>query len=80
MIGWNIRNLREARDLSQRALAKPLGITYQQIQKYENGQNRISAAHLYNLSVILECSTEDFFRRDLEDIRHFEEISHSLTD
>jgi transcriptional regulator with XRE-family HTH domain len=34
--------------MSQHALGKALGITFQQIQKYENGTNRISAARLFD--------------------------------
>ncbi|MEI9899180.1 MAG: helix-turn-helix transcriptional regulator [Hyphomicrobium sp.] len=64
VIGRNIRLRREARGLSQRGLAKVLGVTYQQVQKFESGRNRISAAQLYQLAVLFDCSTEGFFRSD----------------
>jgi transcriptional regulator with XRE-family HTH domain len=67
IVGWNIRQLRRARHFSQTRLGKALDITYQQIQKFENGQNSISAAQLAILAVVLNCSMEDFFRRDPED-------------
>ena len=39
--------------LSQTALADAMGLTFQQLQKYEHGANRISASRLYDLSQIL---------------------------
>lgn len=51
-IGRRIRDLRKAVGLSQEQIAQNLGITFQQIQKYENGKNRVSASAL-----ILICQT-----------------------
>ncbi len=45
-VGLRLRELRKARGMSQEALGKALGITFQQIQKYERGSNRISASML----------------------------------
>jgi transcriptional regulator with XRE-family HTH domain len=45
-IGGRIRDLRRALGMSQEQVAKNLGITFQQIQKYENGKNRVSASAL----------------------------------
>ncbi|GGB33392.1 hypothetical protein GCM10011505_13600 [Tistrella bauzanensis] len=53
-IGRRIRALRLARGLSQEACSSRLGISFQQLQKYEKGQNRISACSLYRLAGILE--------------------------
>jgi len=47
--------------LSQEKLAERLGITFQQIQKYERGQNRISAGRLFRLSQLLEVEVAYFF-------------------
>jgi transcriptional regulator with XRE-family HTH domain len=44
-----IRNRRRAIEMSQTRLAQQLGVTFQQIQKYESGKNRLSAARLYEI-------------------------------
>jgi transcriptional regulator with XRE-family HTH domain len=46
MVGLRIRELRRAKDMSQAVLGDRLGITFQQIQKYERGTNRVSASML----------------------------------
>src|SRR5579875_2681660 len=45
-VGLRLRTLRKSRGMSQDQLGKALGITFQQIQKYERGTNRISASML----------------------------------
>ena len=45
-VGARIRLLRKLRGLSQQALAEAAGVTFQQIQKYERGANRVSASML----------------------------------
>ena len=52
--------------LSQPALAKTLGITFQQIQKYERGSNRIVASRLYRLSQVLRVPIQYFFQDLIE--------------
>ena len=47
--------------LSQERLAERVGITFQQIQKYENGANRVSASRLYEFSKVLEIPVGFFF-------------------
>jgi transcriptional regulator with XRE-family HTH domain len=47
--------------LSQKDLAQLCGITFQQIQKYESADNRISASRLFDLSVALQTPVEFFF-------------------
>ena len=47
VIGQKIREGRMLRDVSQEDLAAKFGITFQQVQKYENGRNRVSASRLY---------------------------------
>ena len=59
-----IKRLRERRmllGLSQAALANGLGITFQQVQKYESGSNRISAGKLYGCAELLDVPPEHFF-------------------
>ena len=47
--------------MSQEKLGEAVGVTFQQVQKYEKGQNRIGASRLYDLSRILEVRVEFFF-------------------
>ncbi len=47
--------------MSQTKLADALGLTFQQVQKYENGTNRISASRLFDLTRVLDVSIEHFF-------------------
>lgn len=60
-IGQHIRRRREFLNLSQKSLAQDLGVTSQQIQKYESGSNMISAVRLYHVSHILKVSLAFFF-------------------
>ena len=47
LVGRNIRLLRLSRGMTQTELAEAIGATFQQIQKYEKGQNRTSAGRLF---------------------------------
>jgi transcriptional regulator with XRE-family HTH domain len=60
-VGSRIRMRRLTLDLSQEALAKKLGLTFQQVQKYEKGVNRVSASRLLQLSNILQVPVPFFF-------------------
>src|SRR5712671_5314779 len=60
-IGERIRSRRIRGGVSQENLGKPLGITFQQIQKYEKGTNRVSAGRLLKIAEVLECDVVDFF-------------------
>jgi transcriptional regulator with XRE-family HTH domain len=60
-IGKRLRELRITRRVSQSDLGKVLGITFQQIQKFERGDNRITASQLFRLSKHLGVSVEYFF-------------------
>ncbi len=61
IVGTQLRQRRSLLGLSQEKLAEQLGITFQQIQKYENGANRISASRLYELSQALNIPVSFFF-------------------
>ena len=61
VIGSAIRLARKTKRLSQGNLGKILGVTYQQIQKYEKGKNCISALKLYRISRELGFPLEFFF-------------------
>ena len=52
-VGINVRTWRIARGMSQAELAERLGITFQQVQKYEIGHNRMSTGRLAKAAVIL---------------------------
>lgn len=60
-VGRRIRLLRGLRKYSQEKLAKALGITFQQVQKYERGTNRVGASRLYDLAQILDVPVGFFF-------------------
>jgi len=60
-VGARIGLRRSALGLSQSALAQQLGISFQQVQKYETGQNRISASRLHRAATVLGTSVDTFF-------------------
>ena len=60
-VGGRVRLRRVFLGYSQEKLANALGLTFQQIQKYERGANRISASKLYELSRILNVPVTYFF-------------------
>jgi transcriptional regulator with XRE-family HTH domain len=62
-LGERIRHRRRELGLSQSALGGKLGITFQQIQKYENGTNRVSATMLMKLSDALAMSVSDLLQQ-----------------
>ncbi len=55
-VGLRLRTLRKSKGMSQEQLGKALGITFQQIQKYERGTNRISASMLVKSARTLSVS------------------------
>ncbi|MFG5119405.1 helix-turn-helix domain-containing protein [Methylorubrum sp. POS3] len=61
LIGLRLTALRKARGLSQAALGAAVGITFQQIQKYERGRNRIGAGRLQTFARIFEVPVATFF-------------------
>ena len=60
-IGRRVRERRIALGLSQSELAEKLGISFQQVQKYESGANRISGSRLWDISTVLETAVSYFF-------------------
>lgn len=60
-VGARIALRRAALGLSQTALAERLGISFQQLQKYETGANRISASRLHRLAMATGAAPADFF-------------------
>ncbi|NVJ98587.1 MAG: helix-turn-helix transcriptional regulator [Alphaproteobacteria bacterium] len=60
-VGRRLRDRRRALDLSQQDIANILNISYQQVQKYESGQNRVSAGRLYLLGHIMKTDVSYFY-------------------
>lgn len=60
-VGARIRLLRKVRGLSQQALADAAGVTFQQIQKYERGANRVSASMLSRIAQTLQTPMAEMF-------------------
>ncbi|WP_182085309.1 helix-turn-helix transcriptional regulator [Aureimonas sp. ME7] len=60
-IGERIAQARRLRGWSLQAVAREVGVTYQQIRKYELGQNRIAASTLYQLAKVLQLDPGYFF-------------------
>ena len=93
-VGARVRMLRILKGFSQKRLADELGITFQQVQKYEGGSNRISAGRLAAIAGLLGVTTAELFadvanspadapliereREALELLRHFRELPPEL--
>ncbi len=60
-VGARVRQRRALLGMNQTILGKALGVSFRQVQKYENGTNRIPASRLYDLSRVLDVSIEHFF-------------------
>lgn len=60
-VGRKIREARVLNGLSQTALAQKVGITFQQLQKYESAANRVSCSRLYDLARVLGVPAQSFF-------------------
>ncbi len=60
-VGRRVRQRRTLLGMSQTTLGDTLGLSFQQVQKYENGTNRISASRIFNLSRVLDVPVEFFF-------------------
>lgn len=62
IVGENLRHLREYCELSLEYVGDRMEVSYQQVQKYEKGANRISASKLYKAGEILNCQVSEFFQ------------------
>jgi transcriptional regulator with XRE-family HTH domain len=61
LIGRNIRVHRLAKEMTQEVLGEGLGVTFQQVQKYEKGTNRVGSGRLYEIAEILEVPVQSLF-------------------
>jgi transcriptional regulator with XRE-family HTH domain len=60
-VGGRVRLRRTLLGMSQEKLGEALGLTFQQVQKYERGANRVGASRLYDLSCVLDVPITFFF-------------------
>ena len=60
-VGSRVRLRRMLLGMSQERLGNSMGLTFQQVQKYEKGANRIGASRLYHISKILDAPVGFFF-------------------
>ncbi len=60
-VGKRIKEIRTIRGLTQSNVADHLGISFQQLQKYETGANRVSASRMFELSKLLDITPSFFF-------------------
>src|SRR6201988_4210086 len=60
-VGSRVRLRRALLGMSQEKLGEAIGLTFQQVQKYERGANRVGASRLYDLSRVLDVPVSFFF-------------------
>jgi transcriptional regulator with XRE-family HTH domain len=61
MVGLNIRIFRLAKDMSQTELGRAIGVSFQQVQKYENGYNRVGSSRLAKIAETLGVPVNRLF-------------------
>jgi len=64
LVGQRVRAYRLARRMSQTALAEKVGVTFQQVQKYEKGTNRIGSSRLKKISNVLGVGIASLFAEE----------------
>jgi transcriptional regulator with XRE-family HTH domain len=60
-VGSKVRERRKVKGLTQAQVATELGISFQQMQKYETGSNRISSSKLFEIAKFMDCPITYFF-------------------
>lgn len=61
VVGQNVRRIRTLRGMSQTNLGEALGLTFQQVQKYEKGTNRMGSSTLVRTCAALKCGMDELF-------------------
>ncbi|RUW70649.1 MULTISPECIES: helix-turn-helix transcriptional regulator [unclassified Mesorhizobium] len=79
-VGRQIAMVRVQSDVSQAQLARSIGITFQQLQKYENARNRVSASMIYEIGRSLGVPVSRFFEGLPENAKSGHEASRLRTD
>ena len=64
-VGERIREIRKSKGMTQKDLAKHIGVKFQQVQKYECALNRVSASKLWMIAELLEVKVRDLFGEEL---------------
>jgi transcriptional regulator with XRE-family HTH domain len=67
LVGRNVRVRRLAGGFTQGELGAKLGVTFQQVQKYEKGINRIGSGRLYEIAEIFEVPVKSFFEGETKE-------------
>ncbi|HEV7368994.1 helix-turn-helix transcriptional regulator [Arenibaculum sp.] len=75
-VGQRLRLRRMLKGISQERLGEKLGLTFQQIQKYERGINRIGASRLYEIAQILDVPIGYFFEEMPEQVAALADAHH----
>jgi transcriptional regulator with XRE-family HTH domain len=78
-VGARLRQRRTLLGMSQEKLAAAFGVSFQQIQKYERGANRVSASRLHQLTRILNVPVGYFFE-GIVDLQHNGSTAHPAND
>jgi transcriptional regulator with XRE-family HTH domain len=79
LVGRNVRLFRKVKGLSQTELGDAIGVTFQQVQKYENGANRVGPSRLASISKTLGVPIERFFEGTQQSHTLSDPISEVLT-
>lgn len=61
IVGYNLRNLRKIHGFTQKVIADELGVSFQQVQKYETGQNKLPIENLLFLKKFYNVTFDTFF-------------------
>jgi transcriptional regulator with XRE-family HTH domain len=77
-VGRRVRSLRLEKGMSQEKLGNQLALTFQQIQKYENGTNRIGAAKLQRIAQILGVSVSALYPDPVPAGRNSQEVAELI--
>lgn len=78
-VGQNLRKIRRIKGFSQSELGEKLNLTFQQIQKYERGLNRISAGKLKRIAKILGVEISSLYGEDYEEYKDPDKYDLLLT-
>lgn len=77
-VGARLRGLRKSRSISQIKLATTLGVTFQQVQKYEKGLNRISASMMVRAAILLNVTVSELVGEVRKESRGAREMALAL--
>lgn len=82
-VGKRVRSRRTLLGMSQEKLGEALGLTFQQVQKYERGANRIGSSRLWELTSILDVPISYFFEdmdKDTSKARYTDDVPQGLAE